>query len=97
MGRITKVTRRESNNSLDRNTVYKRIIEVLEEAGRAMTAREISEEMYKRKYIPFPVRQAVAPRLTELADIGRVIVCGKVYDQQTKRNVAAYKLAEVTG
>lgn len=88
---ITTDTRRESYKNLDRETVYKNIIEILQD-GSALTAREIAVEMYNRKLIPFPVRQAVAPRLTELEAQDVVEVMGKIYDKQTKRNVAAYRL-----
>ena len=90
---VTETTRRESYDVLDTATTYKHIVSILE-SGASMTAREISVAMYGKRYIPYPVRQAVAPRLTELADEGIVEVAGKKYDDVTKRNVAVYKLVE---
>jgi repressor of nif and glnA expression len=72
----------------------KRVIEVLDRSSRFLTAREIATELYKDKLIPYPVRQAVAPRLTELESDGIVEAVGKVYDEATKRNVAVYKLVK---
>ena len=90
---ITEDTRRESYEKLDNSTIYKRIIEILKE-NKPLSAKEISVVMYQRHYIPFPVRQAVAPRLTELESAGIVEACGKKYDKDTERNVTAYKLVE---
>lgn len=89
---ITEETRRESYEKTDSTTISKRIVEVLEERGEALSAAEIARIMYAKHLIPYPVRQAVAPRLTELVDEGTVIVDGKAYDLETERNVAAYRL-----
>ena len=91
---ITEETRRESYEKLDSNTLRMKIVSLLKEKDRAMSAGEIARIMYMKDYIPFPVRQAVAPRLTELEADGVVMVAGKVYDHETKRNVAAYRLVE---
>lgn len=91
---ITENTKKESHEQLDKETAYKHIIDVLS-SGYAYTAREIAIELYKKKIILYPVRQAVAPRLTELEDAGIVWVTGKTYDVVTNRNVAMYKLVEL--
>ena len=91
---ITEATRKESNELLDKETAYKHIINVLVK-GVPLTAREIAKELYDQKLIPYPVRQAVAPRLTELEGVGIVEVTGKAYDVETKRKVALYKLVGV--
>lgn len=91
--KITEETRNASYDKLDNETMYKRIKDILK-TGERLTAREISERMYVKKYIPFPVRQAVAPRLTELESKGQVEVCCKVYDKITERYVAAYRLVD---
>lgn len=90
---ITEETRRDSYDQLDSNKMYKNIIEILENES-DMTAREIAYTMYQKKKIPFPVRQATAPRLTELVDEGIVEVTGKVFDPTTRRQVATYGLAK---
>ena len=86
---IAKETRRESNEQVDRLTIYKRILGVL--ADNKMTAREIAQQMHERGLISYPVRQAVAPRLTELVDRGAVEIVGKARDHVTKRRVAVYR------
>lgn len=91
---ITEVTKKESFEQLDKETAYKNIILVLS-SGYSYTAREIAVELHNKKIIPYPVRQAVAPRLTELESAGIVEVTGKCYDSETKRNVAMYKLVEL--
>lgn len=88
---ITEQTRRESYENLDTATINSRIIDILR-GGLPMTAREVAEQMCQKRYIPYPVRQAVAPRLTELEDEGIVEVYGKVKDEKTGRTVATYRL-----
>lgn len=88
---ITEETRRESYHNLERATINKRIISILED-GSELTASEVAFRMYHKKYIPFPVRQAVAPRLTEMELDGIVKVVGKKRDIGTGRNVAVYRL-----
>ena len=91
---ITEETRRESYEKLDSSTLRMKIVSLLREKNRAMSASEIARIMYFKNYVPFPVRQTVAPRLTELEAEGVIMVAGKVYDAETKRNVAAYRLVE---
>ena len=90
---VTEETRRESYDQLDNGTLYKNIIEILERTP-DLTARQVSYAMYQKKIIPFPVRQAAAPRLTELVDKGILEVTGKVYDVTTRRHVATYGLVK---
>lgn len=92
---ITSETRRESYEALDAATIYRHITGILEGSEEGMTAREIAEEMYNRHYIPYPVRQATAPRLTELERVGMVEVIGKKLDEQTDRKVAVYRLVKL--
>lgn len=91
---VTETTRHESYELLDSATMRKRVIEVLDRSSIFLTAREIAIELYKDKLIPYPVRQAVAPRLTELEADGIVEAVGKVFDEATKRSVAVYKLVK---
>lgn len=89
--KITEETRRESYEKLDAETIRKQVIKMLE-GGREMTAREIALALHEKQCVPYPVRQAVAPRLTELVEDGRAEVCGKAYDSETGRSVALYRL-----
>lgn len=88
---LTSETRKESYLNLDSETSTKHILEVLK-CGKALTAREVSVILYEKKLIPYPVRQATAPRLTELEAAGVIEAVGKVYDEESKRNVAAYRI-----
>lgn len=93
MNSITKETRRESYRLLDSANLYKNIIEVLKTGG-SYTAHEVAVILYNKKLIKYPTRQAVAPRLTELVDKGIVEATGKVYDRDSGRKVACYRLVE---
>lgn len=91
---VTEETRRESHELVDKDTLYKHIIDTLQ-GGVKLTAREIAEVLYKKGLPVYPVRQSVAPRLTELAKYGIVKADGKKYDSATKRHVATYRLVTI--
>ena len=93
MSRITKETRKESYEKLDSATLRQKILDILSN-GVALSAKDIAVILHNRHLIPYPVRQAVAPRLTELVEEGLVEVWGKTYDTDTERNVAAYRLVD---
>jgi len=93
VSRITKETRKESYEKLDSATLRQKILDVLSN-GVALSAKDIAVILHNRHLIPYPVRQAVAPRLTELVEEGLVEVWGKTYDTETERNVAAYRLVD---
>ncbi|MBC8574465.1 hypothetical protein [Jingyaoa shaoxingensis] len=88
----TARTRRESNELVNRKRSCQNVAAVLAGSEKPLTAREIAAELYSYGLVDYPIRQAVQPRLTELVEDGDVIVTGKVYDTETKRNVAAYML-----
>ena len=75
--KTTKQTRRESyENVLPK--VKERARLVLETlGGRSMTVSEITEELVSSGKIPYFNRNYVAPRLTELKDMGVVETCGR--------------------
>ena len=71
MDEITKETRRESHDAI-LPKVKKRAREILQVLGtRSMTVSEITEELVRTG------RNYVAPRLTELKEIGVVETCGR--------------------
>lgn len=92
---VTEETRRESHELVDKETLYKHIIAVLQGDDVKLSAREIAVLMYNRGLVGYPQRQAVAPRLTELVQCGIVKADGKKYDRVTKRHVALYRLVRV--
>ena len=88
--RITRQTRRESNQQADRKTMHKLVLDQLSYGD--MTAREIGAVLYRHGLVLTPSRQQVQPRLTELVQDGLIEVVGKRLDSVTKRRVAVYRL-----
>lgn len=74
---------------VNRNNMYKWVLEALD--GVELTAREVAIELHKQGYIPYPIRQAVAPRLTELVLTGKVAICGCKVDEESHKTVSVYK------
>lgn len=90
--RITRQTRRESNEKTDRKGMYSMILKELSYGD--MTAREIGAILYRHGLVLSPSRQQVQPRLTELMQDGKIEVVGKRRDSLTRRSVAVYRLVE---
>lgn len=78
----------KNNTELTESQLYdlrkRMILEVLGK-DRAMTAREIAEEL------GFVERNSTAPRLTELEEKGIVEKVGKKFDKVTRRMVTVYR------
>ena len=89
----TLETRSEANETVDKITRYKQIIQILY-GGKEMTAKEIAVEMCNRGHIPTSERNFTAPRLTELSRKGIVEPIGKQRCIYTGKNVAVYRLRE---
>lgn len=83
---ITKETRAESLNELDKTKRYEEIRYALKNEINGLTARELANKLGSEE------RNYVAPRLTELTRKNEVKVISKRYDKKTKRNVAVYAL-----
>ena len=85
---------------VNRNNMYKWILSVLQGEMdipfgwdcSELTAREIAVVLWRNGYIPLAIRQATAPRLTELVDIGKVEVVGSKLDEQSKKTVSIYRV-----
>lgn len=84
---ITKETRAESLNELDKTKRYEEIRYALKNEANGLTARELAKKLGSEE------RNYVAPRLTELVAKGEIEVISKRYDEKTKRNVAVYALS----
>lgn len=86
--KITEQTKSEAEKSVAviKEVRKSHILKALEE--RPKSARAIAYEL------GFTERNAVAPRLTELAHDGLVEVCGSEKDATTGRTVAVYRKAE---
>ena len=77
MNQTTKETRRESYEAV-LPKVKDRARLILETLGdKEMTVSEITEELVSSGKIPYFNRNYVAPRLTELKDMGIVETCGR--------------------
>ena len=77
MNQTTKETRRESYEAV-LPKVKDRAHLILETLGdKEMTVSEITEELVSSGKIPYFNRNYVAPRLTELKDMGIVETCGR--------------------
>lgn len=78
----------ENNTELTESQLYdlrkRMILEVLG-TDRAMTAREIADEL------GFVERNSTAPRLSELEERGVVEKVGKKFDKLTRRMVTVYR------
>ena len=85
---ITKGTRAESLNELDKTKRYEEIRYALKNEANGLTARELAKKLGSEE------RNYVAPRLTELTRKNEIKVISKRYDKKTKRNVAVYALSD---
>jgi len=95
MDEITKETRRESYDAI-LPKVKERARLVLETLGaRSMTVSELTEELVKAGKIPYFNRNYVAPRLTELKDMGIVETCGRRKSTRSDATEAVWRRVEV--
>lgn len=85
----TLETRSEANEQVDREKRYAQILECLEDYS--FTAKELAVLMNIKGYIPTTERNFTAPRLTELAQKGKVEPVGKKRDSWTGRMVTVYR------
>lgn len=91
MSILTMQTRHESNEKTEevRPILYTRVLAILS-TGETLTANEIAKRINKNWK-----RQDIQPRLNELRDKYRLIEeNGKKFDEETQRNVTAYRLIE---
>ena len=95
MNQTTKETRRESYEAVlpkakDRARL---ILETL--GSREMTVSEITEELVSSKKIPYFNRNYVAPRLTELKDMGVVETCGRKKSTRSDATEAIWRRVNI--
>ena len=93
--RTTKETRRESYDAI-LPKVKDRARMVLEALGdKEMTASELTEELVRTGAIPYFNRNYVAPRLTELKDMGVVETCGRRKATRSDATEAVWRRVKV--
>lgn len=91
---ITRETRRTGFESVWAK-VNDRARLVLETLGtREMTVSEIVDELVAAGHIPYFNRNYVAPRLTELKDMGIVETCGRRKSTRTDATEAVWRIKE---
>lgn len=94
MNPITKETRKASYEAVlpkvkDRSRL---ILETL--GDRAMTVSEITDELVEAGKIPYYNRNYVAPRLSELKDMGVVETCGRRKSTHSTATEAVWRRKE---
>ena len=96
MNPITKATRKESYEAV-LPKVNERSRVILETLGaRAMTVSEITDELVAAGTLPYYNRNYVAPRLTELKDMGVVETCGRRKSTRSPATEAVWRRKEIT-
>ena len=95
MNQITQETRRESYEAV-LPKVTERCRLILRTLGnREMTVSEIADELVKVGLIPYFNRNFVAPRLTEMKDVGIVETCGRRTATHSNATEAVWRIKEV--
>ncbi len=91
---ITQETRREAHEAIKPQKAIRRaqVLEVM--GGGSYTVDEVIDLMMERGYLRYPDRNSVAPRLTELMQLGHVKVSGKRKSGKTGKTVSVYRRAE---
>ena len=94
MNETTRETRRNSYDAV-LPKVNERARLILETLGsREMTVSEITEELLKNGKIPYFNRNFVAPRITELKDMGVVETCGRRKATRSDAKEAVWRRTE---
>lgn len=92
---ITLKCRKEAYEQVDKETLRNQIVSIMKEKKEPMSVKEVSIEMFKRHLIPNDERQACAPRMTELSQMGIIEPCGsKKRCPYSKIKVSVYRLRE---
>lgn len=95
MSQTTRETRRSSYEEV-LPKVKDRARLILETLGtRQMTVSEITDELVEAGKIPYYNRNYVAPRLTELKDMGVVETCGRRKSTRSTATEAVWRRKEV--
>lgn len=79
---------------VERERLYDEILAIYSN-GQELTARECSVILYQNDLVPYPVRQAVHPRITELCKLGSLEECGSKVDEITRKVVTIYRKKEI--
>ena len=95
MNQTTRETRRASYDAV-LPKVTERCRLILNTLGtREMTVSEITDELVDKGTIPYFNRNYVAPRLTELKEMGVVETCGRRQSTRSSANEAVWRRKQV--
>ena len=95
MNKTTRETRRASYEAV-LPKVKERSRLILETLGtREMTVSEITDELVEKGKLPYYNRNYVAPRLTELKDMGVVETCGRRRSTRSTATEAVWRRKEL--
>jgi hypothetical protein len=95
MNATTRETRRESYAAI-LPKIKKRSTQIIDTLGdREMTASEITEELVTAGIVPYFNRNYVAPRLSELKDMGIVETCGRRKSTRSNATEAVWRRVKV--
>lgn len=83
-------TKLEAEKKVCKKNNYIRILEILNDFDKPMTAKEIAVEMKKRNYSKTDERNLSAPRITEMLKIGWVNCVGTKKCQYTNNEVGVF-------
>ena len=91
MNEILMENRRESYDTVKptRRIRYTQILEIIGDAR--MTVDEVIDGMMEKRYLLYPDRNSVAPRMTELYQDGKLRIVGRKKSPRTKRSVSVYE------
>ena len=92
MSQTTRETRRKSYEEVlpKVNDRCRMILETL--GSREMTVSEITDELVERSILPYFNRNFVAPRLTDLKDMGVVETCGRRKSTRSNATEAVWRV-----
>ena len=95
MDKTTKETRRESYEAIlpKANERCRLILQTL--GAREMTVSEITDELVKEGRVPYFNRNYVAPRMTELKEMGVVETCGRRKSTRSDATEAIWRRVNV--
>ena len=87
-------TRQEALKSIDKQHLYRGIIEVLKDSSQSLMAEEIACKMKARGYKVEANRQGIQPRCTELERRNVIAEDGARLNPRTGKMNVTYKLVE---
>lgn len=95
MDKTTRETRRESYEAIIPK-IKERSRQILQTlGGREMTVSEITDELVQQGIVPYFNRNYVAPRMTELKEMGVVETCGRRKSTHSKATEAVWRRVNV--